>query len=51
MQTQLGSCMAVAVAGGYSSNLTPSLGTSICHKCSPKTKQKKKKKKEKKERK
>ena len=31
-QTQLGSCIAVAVvqAGGYSSDLTPSLGTSIC---------------------
>ena len=31
-QTQLGSCMAVAVvqAGGYSSDSTPSLGTSLC---------------------
>ena len=28
--------VAVAAAGGYSSNLTPSLGTSMCHKCSPK---------------
>ena len=34
---QLGSCVAVAVvqAGGYSLDLTPSLGTSICHKYSP----------------
>ena len=32
LQTQLGSCIAVALAkaGGYSSDLTPSLGTSIC---------------------
>ena len=31
-QTRLGSCVAVAVAkaGGYNSDLTPSLGTSIC---------------------
>ena len=37
-QTQLGSLIAVAVvwAGSYSSDLTPSLGTSICHRCSPK---------------
>ena len=37
-QTQLGSQVAVAVAlaGGYSSNWTPSLGTSICHGCIPK---------------
>ena len=37
-QTWLGSCVAVAVvqASGYSSNLTPSLGTSICCGCSPK---------------
>ena len=36
--TQLRSCVAVAVvwAGGYSSDLTPSLRTSICHLCSPK---------------
>ena len=26
----------MAVAGGYSSNLTPSLGTSICRRCCPK---------------
>ena len=47
----LGSCIAVAEvwASSYSSNLTPSLGTSICHKCGPKkTKDKKKKRKERK---
>ena len=40
----LGSGVAVAVvqAGSFSSNLTLSLGTSICHGCGPK-KQKKKK--------
>ena len=34
----LGSGVAVAVAGarGYSSNSTPSLGTSICSVCGPK---------------
>ena len=49
-QMRLGSCIAVAVAqaGSCSSNSTPSLGTSICHQCSPKTKTKKKKKKKKK---
>ena len=31
----LGSCIAVAVAGSCSSNLTPSLGTSICHGSGP----------------
>ena len=38
MQLRSGMAVAVAVAaaGGYSSNLTPSLGTSMCHKCSPK---------------
>ena len=37
-QAQLGSCIAVAVvnAGSYSSYLTPSLETSICHRCGPK---------------
>ena len=37
-QTRLGSGVAVAVAwaSGYSSNWTPSLGTSICHGCSSK---------------
>ena len=53
-QTRLGSGIAVAVAqaGGYSSNSTPSLGTSICHRSGPrkgKKDQEKKKKKEKKE--
>ena len=39
-------CVAMAVASGYSSDFTPSLGNSICHRCSPrKTKDKKKKKK------
>ena len=36
MQTQLGSGIAVAVASSCSSNSTPHLGTSICHRCSPK---------------
>ena len=46
-QTQLGSCAAVAVMemGSYSSNSTPSLGTSICHRCGPKKAKKKKSKK------
>ena len=30
--------MAVAEAGSYGSNLTPGLGTSICHRCGPKKK-------------
>ena len=33
---RLGSCVAVAVAGGYSSYSTSRLGTSICHGCGPK---------------
>ena len=40
-QTWLGSWVAMAVAqaaGSYRSDLTPSLGTSICHRCSPKKK-------------
>ena len=43
-QTQLGSCTAVAAAqaGSCSSDLAPSLGTSICHGCGPKIKNKKK---------
>ena len=46
---QLRSCITVAVAGSCSSNLTPSLGTSICRRFGPKkqktkTNQKKKKK-------
>ena len=46
---QLGSGVAVAVAEASrcTSNLTPSLGTSICHGCSPKKQKKKKKKKKK----
>ena len=42
---QLGSCVAVAVtqASSFSSNLTPRLGTSICHECGPKKTKKKKK--------
>ena len=38
LQTRLRSCVAVAVAqaSGCSANLTLSLGTSICHRCSPK---------------
>ena len=40
--------MAVALAGSYGSNLTPSLGTSICLRCGPKETKKKKKKKKKK---
>ena len=45
-QMQLGSPVTVAMAqtGGYNSDWTRSLETSICHGCSPK-KQKKKKKK------
>ena len=49
LQTQLGSCVAVTVvyASSFSSDWTPSLGTSICSRCSPKkTKDKKKKRKE-----
>ena len=36
--TRLGPGVAVAVvqASGYSSDSTPSLGTSICHRCGPK---------------
>ena len=44
LQAWLGSHVAVTLVytGSYSSDLTPSLGTSICYKCSPK-KQKNKK--------
>ena len=44
-QMRLRSCIAAAAvqAGSCSSNKTPSLGTSICHRCSPKKKKKKKK--------
>ena len=52
LQTRLGSSVAVALAqaGGYSSDSTPSLGTSICRGSGPrrgkKTKKKEKKRKE-----
>ena len=44
-QMWLGSGVAVAVvwAGSCNSDLSPSLGTSICHRCSPKKMQKRKK--------
>ena len=47
-ETQLRFRMAVAVAeaSSYSSGLTSSLGTSICHGCSLKKKKKRQKKKE-----
>ena len=43
LQTRRGSGIAVAVgwAGSDNSDLTPSLGTSICHRCSPKKTKKK----------
>ena len=43
MHTRLGSCVAVAgvYAGSHSSDSTPSLGTSICHRCGPIKKKKK----------
>lgn len=46
----LGSGVAVAVAqiGSYSSKSTLSLGTSICHWCGPKKREKKKKRQKKK---
>ena len=44
-QTQLGSWVAVAVAGSCSSDSIPGLGISICCRCDPKKKRKKKKKK------
>ena len=51
-QTQLGSCIALAVAvvyaSSYSSNSTPRLKTSICRRSSPKNKTKQKKKTKKK---
>ena len=37
--------VAVAVAGSHSSNSTPSLVTSVCHRCSPKKDKTKKQKK------
>ena len=44
-QMRLGSCVSVALvwAGGYSSDSTPSLGTSTCHWSSPRKDKKKKK--------
>ena len=47
LQKWLVSCVAVAVAlaGGYSPNSTPSMGNSICCRCGPKKDKKKKKKK------
>ena len=48
-RTRLRSCVAgagaVAVAGSYSSDSTPSLGTSICPGCSPKKTKRRRKKK------
>ena len=41
-QTQLRSCVAVAVASSYSSDSSPGLATSICHVSGPKKRQKKK---------
>ena len=48
-QKRLGSCVAVAVAvaGSYSSDSAPSLGTPMFHGCGPKKKKEKKKKKKK----
>ena len=45
MRLRSGIVVAVMWAGGYSSDLTHSLGTSICHGCGPKKKKKKKKEK------
>ena len=45
MQLRSHVAMAVAADGTGSSDLTPSLGTSVCLKCSPKKQKKKKKKK------
>ena len=36
MKLESGVAVAVGLAGSCSSDLTPSLGTSICHRCSPK---------------
>ena len=48
-QMWLGSHVAVAVASGYRSDWTPSLGTSICQECGPEKKKKKEKRKHKKQ--
>ena len=45
-QMRLGSGVAVAKAGSYSSDSTPSLGTSICRGCGPRKDKKSKKKKD-----
>ena len=47
LQMRLGSGVAVALAlaGSYSSDLTPSLGISVCHGCGPKKKDKRQKNK------
>ena len=47
LQMRLGFHVAVAVAGSCSSDLTPGLGISICHKCGSKKKKNKKKAKKK----
>ena len=41
-QMQLGSGVAMAKAGSYSSDSTPSLGTSMCRRCRPKKEKKEK---------
>ena len=54
VNTAVAVAVAVAVADSCSSDLIPSLGTSICHECGPKKRKKKRKeegrRKEKKER-
>ena len=45
LKTCPGSCVAVAVASSCRSDSTPSLGTSICHRCIPKKQKKRKRKK------
>ena len=46
---QIRCCCGCGVVPSYGSNLTPSLETSICHRCGPKKKKKRKEKKKKKE--
>ena len=46
VQLRSGIAVAVAVACSCSSDLTSSLGTSICHRCGPKRQKKKKKKRQ-----
>ena len=50
MQTRLRSGVAVAVPGSCSSNLTPSVGTSICCRCGPKKEKRKEGRKRERER-